>query len=341
MRAMAPPDEFFLDIQPALAHLRAATATLSASALSALSAIKRPDLTAFATTWVQLPVERRRNVAKRFVELSEENARLDFDALFRYFLNDQDPLVRATAIDGLWEDEDSALVKPLVGFLRGDPDVGVRVAAAEGLGRFVLLAEYDRLQPTLTNLTIDALMAVLRDLGEAVQVRARALEALGYSSRDGISGLLRAAYDSPEEEMRVSAIAGMGRSADSQWRDLLTAELDSPSARMRYEAVRALGELESRADVPRIARLLYDPDRQVQTAAISALGHIGGARAKQALTRFAESEDSVLSELAGDALEELAFNEDLDLPMFDYRAHADAAESLDDLAEAEPEEDAE
>ncbi len=312
-----PPDDLLLDVKPALAQLRDANAHLSASVLSALSNIQRADLAAFAQTWIKLPVERRRRAAQMIVELAENDTHIDMSAIFRYLLNDEDASVRAAAMDGLWEDDDPALVKPLVGFLRSDPDARVRAAAADSLGRFVLLAEYDRLAPPLADLIQESLLATLHSPSESAQVRAPALESLGYSSRAGVDQELNAAYDSDEAQLRVSAIIAMGRSTEPRWRELVAGELDSPEARMRFEAVRALGELESRAYVDKIVALLDDPDPQMQMAAIGALGRIGGKPAKQVLTQIAASEDETLSAFAQDALQELEFYTEIDLSLFD------------------------
>ncbi|MBI3537119.1 MAG: HEAT repeat domain-containing protein [Chloroflexi bacterium] len=338
---MAIPEKIFLDIQPALTQLRDQDVPLSPALLSALSALKKNDLTAFAATWIELPVERRRRAAQWWVELAEANAQMDFNALFRYLLNDDDAQVRVSAIDGLWEDEDPALVKPLIGFLRSDPDARVRAAAADSLGRFVLLSEYDRLGSSLANLAHEALFATLRDALEPAPVRAPALESLSYSSRDGVRDLLAAAYDSDEAQMRVSAIAGMGRSADTSWCETVAAELDSPDPRMRFEAVRAVGELECREQINRVLEMLDDSDREVQIAAIGALGRIGGKRAKNALTQIAQADDAVLAPLAEDALAELTFYDDLDLPLIELDADDQADDKIEsDQAETDEDDEA-
>ena len=142
-------EEIILDLEPALAHLRDANATLSPALLATFSNLKKTDLAAFAKTWLTLPAERKSRVARLFAELAEENARLDFTPIFRHVLNDPDARVRVAAIEGLWEDQDPALAKILIGFLRNDPEAAVRASAAESLGRFVLLGEYDRITSTL------------------------------------------------------------------------------------------------------------------------------------------------------------------------------------------------
>jgi HEAT repeat protein len=226
--------------------------------------------------------------------------------------------VRAHAIDGLWEDEDTALIKPLVGFLRSDPNAGVRAAAADSLGRFVLLGEYDRIpQQGLTDLLHDALLATIRSGTEENEVRARAIESLAYWSEEMVRDIISAAYEDEDAILRAAAIAAMGRSADTFWRKTAAGELESPDPRMRYEAAVAVGELEDKESVPRLIELMDDPDREVQGAAITSLGQIGGKTARKALQRAAESDDEIMHALADEALQELEFSSGSELLLLD------------------------
>ena len=339
---MPPKSKFFYDFDSALKHLAGET-RLASAALNALSGATRKNLAAFARTWVVLPAERRRSVTKLMVELAEANVELDFNLLYRYLLDDEDPEVRASAIEGLWEDEDAALVKPFVGFLRSDPDARVRAAAADSLGRFMLLAEYGRLpESPHANLIYEALLATIRGTAEELNVRRHAVEAVAYSNRDQVRDVIAAAYADEDPQMRASAVAAMGRSADPYWRKIAVDELESLDPRMRFEAVRALGELEYRAAVPQLIDLLEDPDREVQMAVITALGQIGGNAAEQALANAAESDDEVLHELADEALQELRFSGDPNLLLFDLDVDEELVEDEDDADEesVEDEDDA-
>jgi HEAT repeat protein len=137
--------------------------------------------------------------------------------------------------------------------------------------------------------------------------------------------MIRTAYASPDELMRISAVFAMGRSADDQWIETVISELEAQSPAMRYEAARAAGELEARNAISPLAHLLDDPDREVQEMAIWALGQIGGDRARALLSKLAKSDDAVLAEAADDALEELEWMEGLgrDLPLFVFDPTAD------------------
>ena len=316
-RTMTRHKRVVWNFKDALKHLQNDSASLSAEALSALSNPDKTQIAAFARTWGSLPVERRRRATRRMVELAEQNIELDFNALFRHLLGDDDASVRAHSIDGLWEDEDPALVKPFAAFLRDDPGADARAAAADALGRFLLLAEYGRLTNGQAELIGETLLAATRNLGEDLVVRCRAVEALGYWSDEVVREVITAAYDDDAPEMRTSAIAAMGRSADKYWRETAANELQSPDARMRFEAARATGELKNRDATEALIELLDDPDREVQSAAITALGQVGGKLAKRALTEAAESDDEMLSALADEALQELEFGDNSEFLLFD------------------------
>ncbi len=335
-----PNKQKILDFDAGLEHLSDVQANPSPTVLGALTGAKRNNLAAFAHIWTTLPVARRRRVSQMLVEMAEGNLQFDFNLLFRYMLDDEDAQVRAHAIDGLWEDEDNALVKPLIGFMRSDPDPSVRATAADALGRFVLLAEYERLtQPALAGLMHEALLATIQSGTEESAVRARAVEALAYWSDDRMRAIIAAAYEDADAEIHASAVSAMGRSADSYWRATAVGELESPIARMRFEAARAVGELQDRSAVPRLIELLEDGDREVQSAAITALGQIGGRSARQALRQATDSDDEVVSELADTALQELEFTSGSDNLLFDLAGEPEDIFGEDGDEEDDAEED--
>lgn len=291
---------------------------LSVSQLYGLSGATPAEMAVFARRWPQIEVERRRRIIRSLVEIAEASFEVDFDPIFRHCLTDEDDQVRAQAIDGLWEDEDTALIEPLVRLLRGDPSALVRASAAMALGKYMLRAELEELEESHAAVVRTALLDVIRDLGEDVEVRRRAVESIAYAGDEEVRGVIEGAYYAAEEKMRVSALFAMGRSADPYWRETVLSELSNPNPEMRFEAARACGELEHEEAVPALIELIEDPDREVQEAAIWALGQIGGGEARRALQICCQSEDEVLRELAEEALAELEFSRGLlDLPLYE------------------------
>ena len=288
-----------------LRQLEDERAVLSSFVLYALSAAGREDVHIFRRQWATLPVERRRKIITALAESAEANFELDFNALFRVTIEDEDEQVRTASIEGLWEDEGVTLIAPLVHILRQDKAASSRAAAAASLGRFVLLAELEELDERYAKLIRGALLEAVGNHNEPLEVRRRAVESIAYWDEQCVHDTIAAAYQEPDELMRISAVFAMGRSADPDWSETVRKELHSRNAAMRYEAARACGELEVKAAVPELSKLVSDPDREVQLAAVSALGQIGGPQAQRILERRMRSSDEAMRMAAEDALAEL------------------------------------
>jgi HEAT repeat protein len=283
---------------------------LKTGRLTRLSGLDDDERGQLASYWVRLPVERRRAVLQQISDLAEDNPELDFDAVFSTALEDSDAAARRLAIEGLWEHEGRDVIQPFTRLLHGDADAGVRAAAAEALGRFVLLGEFGDIGPRDAQTVTDALRATIADRSESVEVRGRALEAVGACSQTWAKRLIQESYDSAEDHMVLSAVQAMGRSADTHWVSTLIDELQSTDARLRYEAASALGQIEDDAAVPYLAELLDDEDSEIQEAAIHALGEIGGDDAIVVLRRRADDPDERVASAVREALDEAEFGDD-------------------------------
>ncbi|MBI2872745.1 MAG: HEAT repeat domain-containing protein [Chloroflexi bacterium] len=269
-----------------------------------LSGLAPEELEPFRRVWsATLPVELKRDILARLVELSEENVDADFAAVFRHCLADPDQGVREKAVLGLWECDDRTLIAPLIDLLCHDASEAVRAAAAMTLGKFAYLAETGKILARDGARICEALVGVIERNNESLEVRRRALEAVGYFSSPKVSELVRGAYESGHAKLRHSAVYAMGRNCDPQWLPVILQELRSQDPLMRYEAASACREMGEEDAVPHLVPLTQDEDSQVQLAAITALGVIGGGLAKKALLRCARSPDDVVREAAEVALE--------------------------------------
>ena len=282
----------------------------SAVLVGQLSGLASDDAKDFELRWGGVPVERRRAILDLAVELAENDVQMDFTAVFKVALADPDPLVRATAIEGLWEDEEFRTADQLARILRQDSDESVRVAAALGLARFAVLAETGSLYAPSAGRVRSALLGAVTDRDETLEVRRRALEALGAFGDPTIGDLIANAYADSDPKMRASALFAMGRNGDERWLATILPDMESENPELRFEAARAAGELESpRALVPLIA-LLDDDDVEVRLAAIGSLAQIGGDVARKALQRCAKSTDVAIRDAANEALGEMDLGSD-------------------------------
>ena len=284
-----------------------------------LSDLDAARMAEFRAAWAAMTPVDRQELARALVDMAEDHVEYDFRAVFRWLLSDEDAEVRATAIEGLWEDESPGLIGPLLHLLRHDPDRRVREAAATSLGRFVLLAELDKVPQREIAPVVEALLEKARDAREDIDVRRRAIESLGYVDEPHVRDIIEAAYYDGDVRMQASAVFAMGRSANPRWRPYILAELESPDPELRYEAALAAGELEIVEAISPLRALLEDDDVEIRLAAIEALGHIGGPEAERLLVRLAETESDLIAEAAEEALDELRFMRgDIDFPLFEF-----------------------
>jgi HEAT repeat protein len=299
------------------------------SSLFVLSDLAGERLKLFLAVWEDLPDARRRNLIQALADLAEASFEVNFDAIYRHSLGDPDDVVRATAIDGLWENEDPAFIGPFLNLLRTDPSALVRASAATALGRFVLAGELEQLDAAIAARILSELLTRFHMVEEVIDVRRRAIESAAYACVPEVSEALEIAYYHDDEKMNASAVFGMGRSCDRRWRAIVLKELESTSPAMRYEAARASGELGLRRAVPALARLIEDPDVQVHEASIWALGQIGGPDSKQILgDAYADADEATVDAL-DEAMAEIALQEgNLDLTL--YKVDQKLADGLSD-----------
>jgi HEAT repeat protein len=281
---------------------------LSPADLRGLSDMDAASAERARSRWADLAVERRREAMRQMGALASAHIELNFDRLALIGLQDGDAIVRRQAIANLWESEDPSLAARFIALLETDLDTGVREEAARALGRYVLeMEEHDSEGEERRRLEASLLAAAADDDED---LRLRAVESLGFSSRPEVAAVIRSAYESAGEGARRAALMAMGRSGDRKWREAVVAELRSPAPPVRREAAHAAGELELRSSVPELIELLEDADPEVQLEAIWSLGQIGGKRAERALTRAlrAASDEPVRLALQ-ESLEHLAFLE--------------------------------
>lgn len=268
--------------------------------LNALSDLSTEDAASLAKIWSNIPVHVRRPLVEDLGELANDHIEYDFEVVNRLALADEDPGIRSRAIANLWECEDDNLAEALMRIAADDPDSDVRAAATASLARFVYLGEVEKIKGDLLR-TIEDMLISLASQTTQPEIRRRAIESLGYSSRSEVPSLIAGAYETDEESERLASVVAMGRSAHDRWLPEVMAELNSHSPHIRAEAARAAGELESRKAVAALVELLEDAHPSVRRAAIWSLGQLGGDQARAALEHLTES---------GQATEDLALIED-------------------------------
>lgn len=300
----------YSSIHKCLAEFADPNRKISSCRLIGLTDLSWEECQLFGNAWVSIEVERRRQLVNRLVELAEGNSELNFDRIFLICLRDPDEAVRLQAIEGLAECEASSLVEPLINLLQHDSYESVRAAAATALGRFALLAELKKLRLQLAQRVEAALLSIITQPGETVEVRRRAIEAVSPLSQPQVEKVIEEAYHSSDPRLRVSAIHAMGRNCHKRWLPPLLKELANQEVEMRCEAVKACGELEAEEAVPFLIPLLRDENPNVQVGVVAALGHIGGSQAKLVLRRLLRHPEEPVRQAAEEALRGAEFASD-------------------------------
>ena len=270
-----------------------------------LSNISNDELKYLDQLWPKIEVDRRRKITTRLVDLAEDNFELNFDSILKNRLRDPDPEVRAKAIEGLWENEETILITYFIRMLNEDPSDVVQAAAAKALGKYALLAELKKLGAYSSERVAQALLAILTDKKKPEEVRRRALEAAAPFSLAQVKEAIKEAYVSPVAKVKNSALFAMGKNCDSVWLPILIKEMTSPDSETRFEAAGACGEICDEEAVPHLIKLSQDKDAEVQQAAIIALGKIGGSKARLFLQKCVKSQDEIISEAAEQALQQI------------------------------------
>src|SRR5690606_20979621 len=116
-----------------------------------------------------------------------------------------------------------------------------RMEAANVLGEFVLLGELEELDSDIQHEVEDALISVIRS-EDNPSLRRKALESLGYSSREEMMNIIESAYQRSDPAWTASALRAMGRSHDNVWNDSVVSKLLDSDPRIRFAAAEAAGE---------------------------------------------------------------------------------------------------
>jgi hypothetical protein len=190
------------------------------------SDLEEEDLRKLENAWPLVSARRRQAILEDIEELGETNYTLSFEAFCTYTVSDEDTRVRELSVRGLWEYENRSLIPLFMDLLANDSQAEVRAVSATALGKFIYLGEIEEIPEQALDEIVDRLLEVHHSSDTSL-VRRRALESLGFSSRDEITNLIEAACNSGKQEWIVSALFAMGRSANSRWADHVLDMLES------------------------------------------------------------------------------------------------------------------
>lgn len=342
---MAKTKKKFVPFSEILAALLETRQPFPAVHLHRFSDLSGTDLAKFKNTWPKVETNRRATLLEDLEELAESDTVVSFDELAKFALSDPEPRIRETALRLLWECEDKKLIPTFLNMMEKDSNALVRASAATALGLFVYKGELEEIPSEMLSKIEDHLLKVERGSDEPI-VRRRALESLGYSSREEVQSLIEEAYRSTDKEWQASALFAMGRSADETWEKNIVDCLNDREVEVELEAVKAAGQLELQsAREPLIAKLenYAELDEEVRLSTAWSLSQIGGEDVREVLENLLKKiDDDEEADYIELALENLAFTEDLPgFGMFDPVSNIKEHTQIVDLSEPDSDEDAE
>lgn len=118
------------------------------------------------------------------------------------------------------------------------------------------------------------LLRHLRDEQEEMEVRRRALEALGPLPEREVTTWIERFARHPHPDARAGAAYAMGASRDDRWSDAVSALFDDPEPAVRIEAIRSAGWLRIGAMRDRIEAGCLDADPAIAAAAAEAMANL-------------------------------------------------------------------
>ncbi|MCE9645700.1 MAG: HEAT repeat domain-containing protein [Chloroflexi bacterium] len=299
--------------QNILDHLLDSKKDIPQSHLQYYSDLDPKSLRLFLDIWPSVKPARKLLLLDQLINNMDTDNIVSYIDIGRSLLDDTDAEVRSRAIRLQAESDDPKLAVKLTDILLNDPELDPRMEAANLLGEFILLGELEKLPGTIQRKAEDALISIVRSEDTPV-LRKRCLEALGYSSRTELEGLIESAFQRADPTWIASALRAMGRSHDERWNEDVVSMLLNDDPRIRFAAVEAAGELIIQDAGPILLQMLEEEeeDDDVVAGAIWSLSQIGGDDARIYLLNLIENtEDEDAVAFLEDALENLDFTEEL------------------------------
>ncbi len=306
-------NESKLPFQKTIDELLDGKKSLSRSSLRSFSDIDSVSLNLLLEAWPRIAPDRKRFLLEELQTLSDNDTLVSFDDLARALLNDSDAQVQAGAIRLLDECNDAKLIPVYLKILSSDKDASARAEAASALGKFVHLGELEEILKKTQGRVEDALLEKINSEDDA-SVRRQALESIGYSSRHEVITLIESAFHREDPDWQASALVAMGRSSDERWEEDVLSKLLDENPRVQLAAIEAAGELELAPAREILLKMLEEDenDELVVNAAVWSLSQIGGEDARIYIESLIdETEDDDQVEFLEEALDNLAFTEDL------------------------------
>lgn len=294
-----------------------------------LNALKDPEREVRRHAAVALSELKAKEAVKPLVQFLKEAEKTDsyvINAIANYgqeilsditlLLKDKNKNIRRSGAQVLGVIGSARAVDSLIGALK-DPDREVRAAAAQALGKIpdkravppLVEAISDKNQEVKQEAafalvsqggkTIAYLNMLLRS--EDPKERQRAVTALSHMGDEKALGLMKAALQDEDTEIRIHAAQGLA-AFGQKGGDLLISALNDPDKNVRRAAVISLGEIQYFRAVRPVLKLL---NTELKADVLNALIMIGNEEALPALFSSLKDKDPVIRAMTAEALGEI------------------------------------
>lgn len=210
-------------------------------------------------------------------------AELDAIEAFREYAKNENPLVRAAAVEDLGSLDSDAMVELILSACT-DTDERVIEAAGRGLGK----------------MSSDASLAAMLEALDSGNAKARAAAAFGFAriKRPYPAAVPKLAsfLKGGDDDVRRAAVQALANMRDPSTTDGLIEALNDKIPALRVLAAQALGELRQEKAVPGLVTALNAEDWTLRKSAAEALGKIRGRDSIEPLIARFETEQGIVVE---------------------------------------------
>ncbi len=236
----------------------------------------------------KLAETKRRSIAATFARINrhwtdEEWAESLKDELLE-LMNDENPLVREAAAEGLGEMRDASILGSLTSALANEPDWSVRTDLLYALGEMGDARALEPLRQALEDSIRSvrfAAAAALGKIGDTTAVNAL-IAALDDATVSDVGPFSEIVIESPRD-VRIAIAQALGELKDARSANALVRLMSSRSSFVRRAGTAALRRIGDRGSLEPLIAALNDPSIDVRREAAMALGKIGDKRAFQAM----------------------------------------------------------
>jgi|GEM_PF-388821 len=274
--------------------------------LYGFSDLTAAEIAVLETRWPLINASLRASVVREAMDLLIDNIHFAFTRLFLFATNDDDPEVRLLATTALSYDHQVEVAERLLEIVHNDSSEDVRAEAANSLGPFVTLSEWDEFTPDLDRRLSQSLFGIAENEDQSWHIRSRAATSIAARGpSEQVNRLVQRMYDEDEIGLRASALYAAGRGNQRDWLPVVIEEFANEDAEIRREAARSAGLFGDRDALPGLSEMAKDDeDTDARQTAILAIGEIGGKAAIRMLTRLQLYAPEGDAEVVADALEE-------------------------------------